>query len=91
MKHDANALAEPYFRAAYQTLIERYKCLEEMVHTRLLDMEKLEKQVKYYKKCIEDLHTDYVARLRGLNMSENQIKEFDEYWKQQMEKSWKKK
>lgn len=29
----------------------------------------------------KDLHTDSLARLRGLGMSERDIEEFEEYWK----------
>jgi hypothetical protein len=89
MKHDADALADPYWRAAYQGLVERYKWLENMVQARLLDMEELEKEVQYYKKRAEDIQIDYVARLRGLGISEEQIKEFDEYWRRQLEEQWK--
>jgi len=92
IRHDADALAEPYWRTAYLALVERYKWLEGMVQARLLDLEKerkytdeLEKLVDYYKQCAKDLQTDYVARLQGLGLNEEQIKEFDEYWKRQLE------
>jgi hypothetical protein len=89
MRHDADALAEPYWQAAYLALVERYKWLEKMVQARLSDMEELDKEIHYYKKYAADLQIDYVARLRGLGISEEQIEEFDEYWKKQLEEQWK--
>ncbi len=95
MKHDAEMLAEPYWRAAYGKLVEQYKWLEGMVQERLADLareseraEKLEERVEYYIRRLEDVRVDYVARLRVLGMSDGDIAEFDAYWKEQTEKTW---
>ena len=91
MKHDADMVAEPYWSAAYQVLVEHYKWLERMVQDRLLDLEeehkhvdKLEEQVQYYQRRTEDIQVDYAARLRGLGISEEHIQEFNTYWETQL-------
>ncbi len=95
MKHDADMLAEPYWRAAYLALVEQYKWLERMVQERLADLAKeregtdrLEERVQYYIKRLEDIRADYVARLKALGMSDKDIEAFDAYWREQIEKTW---
>lgn len=88
MRHDAGMLADPYWRVAYGVLVNQYKAVENLLQDRLSDLAEERKQtdaseesVQYYKKRYEDLHADYVARLRGLGMNENDVKDFDTYWK----------
>jgi uncharacterized protein YfbU (UPF0304 family) len=88
MKRDADALTEPFWRVAYQQLVERYKWLEDMVQARLKEMQELEERTQYYKRYAEDVQADYVARLRALGMSEDQVQEFDAYWKRLQEPPW---
>ncbi len=91
MKHDADALADPAWRAAYSVLVEQFKLLELRLQERLIDLEearkrtdKLEKQVQHYQEKIEALLIDYTARLKALNLSDQDIEEFHTYWKKQM-------
>lgn len=98
MKHDADVLAEPYWRTAYSNLVEQYKLLELRLQERISDLEEqrrqndtLEKSMHYYRRKYEDLQLDYVARLRALGMSEQDIEEFHAYWREQSERqsqSW---
>ncbi|GCF10874.1 hypothetical protein [Dictyobacter arantiisoli] len=87
MKHDADMIAEPYWKAAYSVLVERYKWIELRLQERISDLEeeqrrvdRLEEDKQYYIKRYEDLQIDYSARLKALGMSEQDIKEFDAYW-----------
>jgi phage regulator Rha-like protein len=89
MKHDADMLAEPYWKATYKVLVEDYKWLEGKLQERLSDFEKeqnyndiLKQQLQHYKQRDEDIQADCIARLRALGMSEQDIKEFDAYWKE---------
>ncbi len=93
MKHDAGALAEPYWYTAYRVLVEHYKLLEARLQERLSDLEEerkrtdaLKESVQYYSKRYEALQMDYVARLRAPGMSEKDIQEFDAYWKDHTER-----
>lgn len=88
MRHDAGMLAEPYWRIAYGMLVKEYKTLELRLQDRISDLTEERKQtdaseesVQYYKKRYEDLQADYAARLRGLGMTENDVNDFDAYWK----------
>lgn len=47
--------------------------------------ERLEGEIKYYQNQMEALRIDYYARLKALGISEQDLKEFNEYWKRQME------
>lgn len=92
MKEDAAKLSEPYWRTAYIALVEQFKALEQMLQTRNNELaeerehaDQLTKDRQYYKEQIETLRVDYIARLKALNLSEQDIKEFDEYWKRQIE------
>jgi len=94
MKHDAEALADPYWRAAYGVLIEHYKLLELRLKDRIADLEEeqkrtdlLEERVQYYLRRYEDIQIDFVARLRALGINEQDIKDFETYWQEQLKKS----
>jgi len=92
MKHDADALADPYWQAAYLLLVAQYKWLEGMVQARLVDLEeerkradRLEERLQYHIKRYEDLQIDYAARLKALGLSEEEIEAFHAYWRSQGE------
>jgi hypothetical protein len=87
MRRDADALADPYWRAAYAVLVEHYKLLEKLLQDRVADLEEAQRQIEsleesrqYHIRRYEDLQIDYVARLRALGMSEQDIEEFNTYW-----------
>ncbi|HEX3643186.1 MAG TPA: hypothetical protein VHV10_18010 [Ktedonobacteraceae bacterium] len=87
-------LAEPYWRHAYRVLRGQYEMLEFRLQGYLKDDEERvsyldarERSIKHlYKRC-QEMRVDYVARLKALGVSENDIKEFDVYWKEQMDES----
>jgi DNA repair ATPase RecN len=88
MKRDAARLSDNYWRIAYLVLVEQYKQLELRLQDRLADLtenekrlDNLKKLTKHYEKQFEDMQIDYTARLKALEMNENDIKEFEEYWK----------
>src|SRR5436305_10983555 len=62
MKHDADSLADPYWRAAYGLLRERYKWVELRLQERLADLEEKQQWREYYQKKLEDMQLDYTAR-----------------------------
>ena len=80
MKHDAEMLADPFWRAVYSVLVERYKWLELRLQERLADLVEMQKRVEQLEKLNEDCHIDYIARLKALGMSEQDIKDFEAYW-----------
>jgi hypothetical protein len=87
MKHDAEMLVDPYWRAVYSVLVEQYKLLELRLQERIADLEEerkrtdmLEERLQYLTQRHEDLQADYAARLRALGMSEQDIKDFAMYW-----------
>src|SRR6267142_2165393 len=87
MKHDANMLMEPFWRHAYALLVEQCKFLEQRLADRIADLDEAQKRmdtqddlIRYYKQDYADLQADYVARLKALGMSEQDIKEFEAYW-----------
>src|SRR5438128_1231473 len=60
MKRDTDTITDPFWRAAYSTLVEQYKWLERTVQVRLADLEKerkrseaLEESVQYLSKRFE--------------------------------------
>ncbi len=76
MKRDADALAEPYWRAAYAGLVERYMWLELRLQERITDLEEeqkrtdeLEERLQYHIERYEDLCLEYAARLRALGVT----------------------
>src|SRR5690349_5420193 len=76
MRHDANMLVEPYWKAAYGVLVEQYKLLELRLQDRLNDLEeehrrtdRAEESMRYYQQRYDDLIVDFLARLRALGMS----------------------
>jgi hypothetical protein len=90
MRRDVEAITDPFWRSAYALLVEQYKGLERLMQDRLRDLEKkhkriekLEELVQYYRDRFEALKVDYMARLRSLGMSEQDIQEFNEYWERQ--------
>lgn len=87
MKQDADALAEPYWKAAYAVLVGQFKALEQRLQERLIDLEEdakrielLEKSVQYYENLCEALQVDYAARLKALGLADKDIEEFHAYW-----------
>lgn len=85
-------LTEPYWRAAYTVLVEHYKLLELRLQECLTDLteerkrtDKLEALLQYYQGRDETLHLDYLARLKALGLSDQDIQEFHAYWKAQTE------
>lgn len=95
MKHDADMLAEPYWKVAYSALVEHYKFIEKLLLDRVADLTKaqkyigeLEERVKYYRGKCEDMQTDYLARLKALGMSEKDIEDFKLYWEKHIQRTW---
>ena len=87
MKRDADSLADPYWRAAYGLLRERYKWVELRLQERLADLDEKQQWREYYQKKREDMQLDYIARLRALGMSDEDIAEFEAFWKAQQRPS----
>jgi hypothetical protein len=92
MKQDVVTVQEPYWRIAYVVLVDQYKTLEALLQARLSDLEaerkrndELEGLLRHYILMYEELKVDYIARLKALGMSESDIKDFDTYWKRQIE------
>jgi hypothetical protein len=81
MKEDAERFADPYWHGAYLLLVERYKWVELRLQERVADAEEMQKRMEDMEKFIEDLRVDYLARLKALGMSEQEIQEFEVYWK----------
>jgi hypothetical protein len=81
MKEDVERFADPYWHGAYLLLVERYKWMELRLQERVADAEKMQKRMEDMEKFIEDLRVDYLARLKALGMSEQEIQEFEVYWK----------
>lgn len=80
MKEDAERVADPYWHMAYNLLVERYKWVELRLQERLADLEEMQARIEKLEKLAEDLHIDYLARLKALGMSEQEIQEFEAYW-----------
>src|SRR5712664_1686258 len=45
MRHDADRLAEPFWRTAYAVLVEQYKFLEQRLRDRLVDLDEAQKRM----------------------------------------------
>ena len=91
MKQDAERLADPYWKLAYEQLVYRYRWVEARLQDRLKDMEEMQQQLERLEKFLEraeqklkDCHIDFLARLKALGMSERDIREFEAYWATQM-------
>jgi len=91
-KHDIDKVAEPYWKEAYQLLVVKYKWLEDRLQERIKDASKsqdriddLEWLVNYYAKQHDNILIECEAKLKALGVSEEDIKEFDAYWKVQMD------
>ena len=91
MKHDVDAITDPYWRGAYTMLVERFKLLEQMLQDRVRDLEKeraytdqLEQSLQHCRDRFEAIQADYAARLKALGMSDQDIRDFDAYWKAQL-------
>lgn len=80
IKHDADMLADPYWREAYKMLADRYKWIEQRLQERMIEAEEHERYIDSLEKSYEDIKIDYVARLKALGMNEQDIQEFNAYW-----------
>ena len=72
-------------------LVERFKLLEQMLQDRVRDLEKeraytdqLEQSLQHCRDRFEAIQADYAARLKALGMSDQDIRDFDAYWKAQL-------
>jgi len=89
MRHDTDMLTETYWKAAYRGLVEQYQLLEKMLQKRNSELAEerersdiLAKGLEYYAQRCDDLQADYTARLRALGMNEQNIREYNDYWKE---------
>jgi hypothetical protein len=80
MKHDADRLADPYWKAAYTLLVAQYQRIEGLLHDRVADLveaqeyiERLQRMVEYRNEQLEALRIEYAARLKALGMHEQVI------------------
>jgi hypothetical protein len=71
MKEDAERLADPYWKLAYEQLVYRYTWVEERL---------LEERLKRSERRSENDRLAFRAKLRALGMSDRDIQEFEDFW-----------
>lgn len=87
MKEDADLIREPYWKMAYEALLNRYLLLEERLQDRLKDMEKMQGQIERLERLLkrsqeqnEDDRLAFRAKLRALGLDDRDIREFEQFW-----------
>jgi hypothetical protein len=77
---------EPIFQASWELLNQQYeRALSELAEEREQG-DILRSMLRYYIQRDEEMQVDYQARLKGLGMSDEQIKKYNELWKDQHER-----
>ncbi len=92
IKQDAEKLVAPAWHKAYDLLTEQYKFLELRLQETVEHLAKADEHIKtleeileYYRSRYKNIHIDYTARLKALGMNNQEIEEFNTYWKDQIE------
>lgn len=87
MKEDAEGLADPFWKLAYEQLVYRYTWLEERLQDHLADMEEMQQQIERLEKLLKwserrnkDDRLAFRAKLRALGLADRDIREFEEFW-----------
>jgi DNA-binding transcriptional regulator GbsR (MarR family) len=87
MKEDVDLLKEPYWKMAYEMLLNRYLLLEERLQDCLKDMEGMQQQIERLEQLLkrsqernEDERLAFRAKLRALGLDDRDIRGFEEYW-----------
>jgi hypothetical protein len=90
VKRDADMIEEPMWQAKYGELYtyclqlgEKMKKSVQRLGESQKDIDSLTASRDFWRQRYKDLRVDYAARMKALGISEDAIKEFNEYWSNQ--------
>jgi predicted nucleic acid-binding Zn-ribbon protein len=88
MKEDAERAADIYWKQAYKKLAFEYQWVEVRLQNAHKEMEQMQAYIQRLEKQVDDLYTDYRARLKATGMNEADIQDFERYWQEHMKPSF---